>query len=315
MAQKTRTALTTIASTVTNETIEGANSKTRIGGFFTDISDSAFNLESDDSDSITEGSSNLFANATNLGAVTNSATAKTTPIDADSIGLVDSEASSIWKKVTWANIKATLKTYFDTLYATIASVSAKQDTLVSGTNIKSINGVSLLGSGDLGTLMSVSSADNTTTDVQFSGLTGKLGYAIFTGDGDGFGRELYINTAENTSVPACGYYEYVASLSQTGTSAPVPTVIKNTYPQGLPTLARSVAGNFSATLAGAFTLGKAISSITNQSNQSSGDYGDIMIQQASVNSFIIETLDASGVLSDDILGQVYPNILTIRTYL
>ena len=34
-------------------------------------------------------------------------------------------------------------------YATIASVNAKQDELVSGTNIKTINNESLLGSGNI----------------------------------------------------------------------------------------------------------------------------------------------------------------------
>ena len=34
-------------------------------------------------------------------------------------------------------------------YATIEALSNKQDTLVSGTNIKTINGESLLGSGDI----------------------------------------------------------------------------------------------------------------------------------------------------------------------
>jgi len=56
------------------------------------------------------------------------ATAKTTPVDADLVGIIDSAASNVLKKVTWANIKATLKTYFDTLYqpflATLASWGA-----------------------------------------------------------------------------------------------------------------------------------------------------------------------------------------------
>lgn len=50
------------------------------------------------------------------GTTINAATAKTTPVDADTMPLIDSAASNALKKVTWANIKATLKTYFDTLY-------------------------------------------------------------------------------------------------------------------------------------------------------------------------------------------------------
>lgn len=52
-----------------------------------------------------------------VGAAIHSATAKTTPVDADTMGLIDSAASNAMKKVSWANIKATLKTYFDSLYA------------------------------------------------------------------------------------------------------------------------------------------------------------------------------------------------------
>jgi len=52
----------------------------------------------------------------NIGATINAATGKTTPVDADEMALSDSAASNILKKVTWANIKDTLKTYFDPLY-------------------------------------------------------------------------------------------------------------------------------------------------------------------------------------------------------
>lgn len=50
---------------------------------------------------------------------THAATSKTTPVDADELSLVDSAASNVLKKLTWANLKATLKTYFDTLYASL----------------------------------------------------------------------------------------------------------------------------------------------------------------------------------------------------
>ena len=43
-------------------------------------------------------------------------TSQTTPVDADLIPLSDSASSFGIKKLSWANTKATLKTYFDTLY-------------------------------------------------------------------------------------------------------------------------------------------------------------------------------------------------------
>lgn len=67
-------------------------------------------------------------------------TGKTTPIDADVFLLEDTADTNSKKKITWANIKATLETYFDTLY---------QAVLVSGTNIKTINSTNILGSGNI----------------------------------------------------------------------------------------------------------------------------------------------------------------------
>jgi hypothetical protein len=66
-------------------------------------------------------------NGTTWGAITdvanaiNSAMTKTTPADADEFAIADSAATFGLKKLTWANTKATLKTYFDTIYATLAS--------------------------------------------------------------------------------------------------------------------------------------------------------------------------------------------------
>jgi hypothetical protein len=69
-------------------------------------------------------------------------TDKDSVIDADKLYMSDSAASNLLKKLSWQNIKSTLKTYFDSLY---------QATLVSGTNIKSINSESLVGSGNITT--------------------------------------------------------------------------------------------------------------------------------------------------------------------
>lgn len=62
---------------------------------------------------------------TTVGTLINGATAKTTPVDADMVGLMDSAASNVLKKLSWANVKATLKTYFDTLYATVSHTHTK----------------------------------------------------------------------------------------------------------------------------------------------------------------------------------------------
>lgn len=71
----------------------------------------------------TSGTNSGNETVTTIGALINGATAKTTPVDADQIGLMDSAAGNVLKKVSWLNIKATLKTYFDTIYNTLQTQS------------------------------------------------------------------------------------------------------------------------------------------------------------------------------------------------
>lgn len=54
-------------------------------------------------------------------ALVHSASSKGTPVDDDETALLDSGSSFSLKKLTWANIKATLKNYFDGLYATTSN--------------------------------------------------------------------------------------------------------------------------------------------------------------------------------------------------
>ena len=60
----------------------------------------------------------------NLAPTIHAATAKTTLVSADEFAIVDSESSNGPKKALWSSIKATLKTYFDTLYAAISHKSS-----------------------------------------------------------------------------------------------------------------------------------------------------------------------------------------------
>jgi hypothetical protein len=103
--------------------------------------------------------------ATTIGALVNGATAKDTPIDADIVGFVDTEASNVFKKITWTNIKAFLKTYFDTLYLALSG----------GT----ITGNILLAENAAMQLDTVLSADE-----KYCGIVevGTMGYAATAGD-------------------------------------------------------------------------------------------------------------------------------------
>lgn len=66
------------------------------------------------------------ANAVNIAAFIHAATSKATPVDADELPLIDTEASNVLKKLTWANLKATLLTYFSTLFALLAGTAGGQ---------------------------------------------------------------------------------------------------------------------------------------------------------------------------------------------
>lgn len=71
----------------------------------------------------------------NTAAEIHAAASKATPVDADELGITDSGASFSLKMLTWANLKATLKTYFDGFYSTVAhthtfvSLTSKPTTL------------------------------------------------------------------------------------------------------------------------------------------------------------------------------------------
>lgn len=77
------------------------------------------------------------ADITNIAEATHAATSKTTPLDADELALVDTAASNVLKKLTGTNLKAYLKTYFDTLYQATGSVSSvfgRTGAVVAATN-------------------------------------------------------------------------------------------------------------------------------------------------------------------------------------
>jgi hypothetical protein len=90
---------------------------------------------------------NGSANITVVAPATHAASSKTTPVDADELPLADSVATFTLAKVTWANIKATLKTYFDPIYAAIAGSASQVFSVAPGTaaaNAARLDQISLL---------------------------------------------------------------------------------------------------------------------------------------------------------------------------
>lgn len=88
--------------------------------------DARFGLKT--TDNLSEGTTNKYLTAPNLGDVINGATSAT-PNDTD---LVMSVESSVAKKNTWTQVKSFLKTYFDTIYTTSSAVAAQITTALSG---------------------------------------------------------------------------------------------------------------------------------------------------------------------------------------
>ena len=66
------------------------------------------------------------------GAQILAANSKATPVDADILPVYDSAAANALKKLTWANIKATLKAYFDPLYTAAGTALPKSGGTMTG---------------------------------------------------------------------------------------------------------------------------------------------------------------------------------------
>lgn len=103
---------------------------------------------------------------TSLGVMISTATSKTTPVDADIFIIGDSTASNDTKKLSFVDLKATLLTYFDTLYSRTSSIFGVSQSWqnvtgsrVAGTNYTNTTGkpieVSFWGTSPSGTILSI----------------------------------------------------------------------------------------------------------------------------------------------------------------
>jgi len=79
-------------------------------------------------------------------------TGKVNPVDADVLVIDDSAAGNDKKGLTWANLKATLKTYFDTLYNKYVHPNHSGDVTSVGDGAQTIAATAISGKADAGTL-------------------------------------------------------------------------------------------------------------------------------------------------------------------
>lgn len=154
----------------------------------------------------------LRTSDTALGTMISKATEKTTPVDADMVGLMDSAASNILKKLSWANIKATLKSYFDTLYkATFTENTAFNKNFETSTaNIKMNGSTSLGTSENLPRVDHIHPSDTAKASLAGAAFTGPVTNSSYISTTGGL-RLMY--TAQNGDIPPSSYPEGISYMA------------------------------------------------------------------------------------------------------
>lgn len=152
-----------------------------------------------------------MVNTAGLGSTINGATSKATPVDTDMVGLMDSAADNVLKKLSWANIKATFKSYFDTLYSPKAGPGSSQTFstgALAATSISTTGSVTFGDNTTTHTVTLVGSSSGATGGASFVAGNGSTTYAAFGNTsaliGGGFDSTAMIYGAGNIRIAPAG---------------------------------------------------------------------------------------------------------------
>jgi hypothetical protein len=181
---------------------------------------------------------------TTIGTLINSSTSVSTPVDADEVAIKNS-VGGLLAKVTWLNVKATLKTYFDTLYANVVHTHDAAD-IVSGV----LNADRLAA----GTALQVVRRNSGNTALEFATLAGggdvsKVGtpvstqVGVWTGDGTIEGTSSLTWDSATSTLRVDGSDPEIQLVGVTNEPTPAPSGELKIY-------AKSVAGRMMLKMVG-----------------------------------------------------------------
>jgi len=120
--------------------------------------------------------------------------------------------------------------------------------------------------------------------------------------------------AQNTGGGSLGYTEYVASIRQADTDAPVATIINNTL-GGVPVWSYVTVGTYDLTLTGVFDTGKTSASASIGSDDNSIAYHAIFNYEGIPNAVTLKVFNANGTTPQDVWGTANgESTITIKVY-